>query len=342
MSVESMAMVLHHSKARGTQKLILLGIANHEGDGGAFPAVATLAKYANVNNRTVQYAIRELVASGELAVQYNAGGTAQVPAHERPNMYRVLVACPPDCDRTANHRCGHPVTSSNTPVQSAAPPPVQATAPGASHCTTPVQSAAPPPVQATAPEPSFEPSMNHPLPPSSSVSNYRADDPLGRLGLTEGERAKVLDLVKAGSHGGGPIRSMSAYLTKLVRNGDISTYVDTARQQLADHREWLARLPAPHRFVRNPEEPRCAYCHQCARPWNHEFAHPEDARLGRPEGVDSLDPLPVDAVSGSGGAAAHSGAAAEYLTRLAESKRVPAPSTGTRRVTIQPPTNHQE
>lgn len=104
MSVESLAAVLHHSRAKGTAKLVLVGIANHDGDGGAWPSVVTLAKYAGVDARSVQRAIAKLVGLGELRVAIQEGGTADVPDHRRPNRYHVLVACPPWCDRTAQHR----------------------------------------------------------------------------------------------------------------------------------------------------------------------------------------------------------------------------------------------
>lgn len=99
-----MALVLHHSKAKGTAKLVLLGIANHAGDGGAWPTVETLAKYANVTERNVQKAIGQLVDLGELVVHVQAGGTAALKDHQRPNRYDVVVTCPQHCDRTANHR----------------------------------------------------------------------------------------------------------------------------------------------------------------------------------------------------------------------------------------------
>jgi hypothetical protein len=99
-----MAMVLHHSRAKGTAKLVLLGIANHQGDGGAWPSVATLARYANVHERNVQRAIDQLVAKGELVVQLQDGGGHATPDHRRPNRYDVLVSCPPWCDRSAQHR----------------------------------------------------------------------------------------------------------------------------------------------------------------------------------------------------------------------------------------------
>lgn len=105
MSVESLAVVLHHSKARGTARLVLLGIANHDGDGGAWPTIATLAKYAGgVDRRNVQRAIDQLVGKGELRVHVQRGGTGDIDDSSRPNLYDVLVTCPPWCDRTKNHR----------------------------------------------------------------------------------------------------------------------------------------------------------------------------------------------------------------------------------------------
>jgi hypothetical protein len=99
-----MALVLHHSRATGNAKLVLVGIANHDGDGGAWPAIDTLATYANTSRRAVQYALRELEANGELAMALQDGGT-RGPAHLRPNRYVVQVTCPPTCDRSSRHRC---------------------------------------------------------------------------------------------------------------------------------------------------------------------------------------------------------------------------------------------
>lgn len=104
MSVETLAAVLHHSRARGTVKLVAVGIANHDGDGGAWPTIRTLAKYANVEPRNVQKAIAKLVALGELAVHVQQGGRMDTPDWDRPNRYDVLVGCPPWCDRTTQHR----------------------------------------------------------------------------------------------------------------------------------------------------------------------------------------------------------------------------------------------
>jgi hypothetical protein len=103
-SVESLAIALHHSKAKGTAKLVLIGIANHDGDGGAWPSVATLAHYAGVSARNTQKAIDQLVSLGEIRRDVQAGGDHRVPDHRRPNRYAFLLGCPHNCDRTRNHR----------------------------------------------------------------------------------------------------------------------------------------------------------------------------------------------------------------------------------------------
>lgn len=103
-SVEHLAAVLHHSRAKGTAKLVLVGVANHQGDGGSYPAITTLARYANVDPRNVQRAIEKLTAMGELRVDVQAGGGSDTPDHERTNRYYVLVTCPPWCDRSTQHR----------------------------------------------------------------------------------------------------------------------------------------------------------------------------------------------------------------------------------------------
>jgi hypothetical protein len=95
MSVEALAVVLHHSQATGTDKLVLLGVANHAGDGGAWPTAS---------ERTVQRSIQRLVKMRELTVQRQAGGTHDMASWQRPNRYEVTVKCPDTCDGTTQHR----------------------------------------------------------------------------------------------------------------------------------------------------------------------------------------------------------------------------------------------
>jgi hypothetical protein len=103
MSAEAVTVVLHHSQSEGTAKLVLWGIANHHSDQGAWPSIATLAKYANIKERRVQQIIRELAASGEIAIE-EQGGYGQ---HQyKTNRYLILLTCPADCDGTLQHRTG--------------------------------------------------------------------------------------------------------------------------------------------------------------------------------------------------------------------------------------------
>ena len=103
-----MAVVLHHSQLRGTAKLVLLGIANHQSDQGAWPSIATLARYAGCTERQVQRHIATAVGLGELVVHVQDGGTHRTRGDRRPNRYEVEVACPPECDGSANHRIAKP------------------------------------------------------------------------------------------------------------------------------------------------------------------------------------------------------------------------------------------
>lgn len=148
MSIEAMALVLHHSTASGSDKLVLLGIANHEGDGGAFPTIEKLARYANVSSRSVQHSIARLVKAGEVAVDYRRGGREGDDVRYRPNLYRVLVCCPPDCDGSTNHRSRGEgdVTPSDPGVKSDASRGEVQRVSG---------------VKPTSQEPSIEPSINH-------------------------------------------------------------------------------------------------------------------------------------------------------------------------------------
>jgi hypothetical protein len=124
-----MAIALHHSRAQGSARLVLIGIANHEGDGGAWPSVATLAKYAGITARNVQKAITKLEELGEIKRHQQQGGTPTMPDHERPNLYRFTLRCPHGCDGTSRHKVGsglsfHPLSPATPPVASDTPPPV--------------------------------------------------------------------------------------------------------------------------------------------------------------------------------------------------------------------------
>ena len=165
MSVETLAVVLHHSRAKGTDKLVLIGIANHAGDGGAWPSVATLARYANVHERNVQRALDRLVELRELHVERQAGGTAAMKEWQRPNRYDVLLGCPPGCDRSTSHRVKElPTEPAGLWIEGVAP-----ASPGGASATGGVAPMPPGGVAPMPPEPSLEPTSNHDVPSASAT-----------------------------------------------------------------------------------------------------------------------------------------------------------------------------
>lgn len=104
MSFEASAIAMNHSRATGTARLVLFGIASHDGDGGAWPSIATLARYANVTPRNVQKAVKQLEELREVRRHVQRGGTRATDDFRRPNLYEFILMCPHDCDRSKNHR----------------------------------------------------------------------------------------------------------------------------------------------------------------------------------------------------------------------------------------------
>ena len=147
-----MSLVLHHSKAKGTAKLVLIGVANHEGDGGAWPALATLMRYANLDRRNVQRALTKLVELGELDVLKQQGGNNLTHSAFRPNLYRVQVKCPYNCDRTSQHRLKNSPLPGLEWQEHRDEPMIR---PVVANATPPSGANATPPVALTPPEPSF-------------------------------------------------------------------------------------------------------------------------------------------------------------------------------------------
>lgn len=165
-----MAAVLHHSRAKGTAKLVLLGIANHAGDGGAWPSVATLAHYANVTERNAQQAIAKLVQLGEVRVSVQGGGNAATADHRRPNRYDVLVSCPPWCDRTPTHRDTRRLAGPQPGLWKTG---VSESTPGVGGDTRGVSESTPVGVSVTTPEPPYEPNLNPNVPSALSTDRAR-------------------------------------------------------------------------------------------------------------------------------------------------------------------------
>jgi DNA-binding transcriptional MocR family regulator len=79
-----MAAVWDHSRAQGVARLVLLALADHaDHEGYCWPSVETVAQKCRVSERTVQRAIAEAEASGEIQrrVMQGRGYT---------NLYRVM------------------------------------------------------------------------------------------------------------------------------------------------------------------------------------------------------------------------------------------------------------
>lgn len=104
MSAESVAIVLNHSKATGTDKVVLLGIAWHMSDtwgDGSYPGIERLAVYAGVSQRTVIRSLKTLEELGEIDVHRHSGRSYGGP---KTNRYWVMVQCPDSCQRDLWHR----------------------------------------------------------------------------------------------------------------------------------------------------------------------------------------------------------------------------------------------
>jgi len=88
MSIQVMNAVWQHSKSVGRARLVLLAIADHQGEIGAWPSIATLAKMVNASERSVQRDIQQLVDLGELEVEVQSAPTRN---QYKSNLYWVQL-----------------------------------------------------------------------------------------------------------------------------------------------------------------------------------------------------------------------------------------------------------
>lgn len=96
MSISALTLSLYHSKATYSTRLVLIAIANFEGEHGAYPSHETIGRLSGgLNRRTVQRAIDDLIELGEITEVRRDGVT---------NLYKIAIACPDECDGTTNHR----------------------------------------------------------------------------------------------------------------------------------------------------------------------------------------------------------------------------------------------
>jgi hypothetical protein len=91
MSFESASAALKVQGLKPAEKLVLIGIASHDGDGGAWPSIATLAIYAGVSVRQTKRLVAQLETAGYVSVTMNGGGTAKTRDDRRPNRYDLTI-----------------------------------------------------------------------------------------------------------------------------------------------------------------------------------------------------------------------------------------------------------
>lgn len=90
MSVRVLSWVWDHSGAKGNDLLVLLAIADNANDEGtAYPGVTLLARKTKLHSRTVQRSLRTLRTHGELKIEFNKGGSDDLPPDKRPNLYTI-------------------------------------------------------------------------------------------------------------------------------------------------------------------------------------------------------------------------------------------------------------
>lgn len=80
--------VWKQSRSDGRARLVLLAIADHQGEIGAWPSIATLAKMVNSSERSVQRDIQYLQSIGELRVEVQNAPTRQ---QYKSNLYWVTL-----------------------------------------------------------------------------------------------------------------------------------------------------------------------------------------------------------------------------------------------------------
>lgn len=88
MSIQISNAVWQHSQSVGRARTVLLAIADHQGEIGAWPSLKTLAKMANASERSVQRDIQYLQDIGELRVEVQNAPTRN---QYKSNLYWVTL-----------------------------------------------------------------------------------------------------------------------------------------------------------------------------------------------------------------------------------------------------------
>lgn len=111
MSIEHLAIVLNHSRSKGTARIVLMGLANHASvvNNRCWPSVSRLRIYTGGMDRTsILRALDNLENLGEIMrIRHGApapDSAPNLPKRNRNNLYEILLRCPDYCDGTPQHR----------------------------------------------------------------------------------------------------------------------------------------------------------------------------------------------------------------------------------------------
>ncbi len=252
-----MTLAWDHSESRGTTRLVLLAIADHDGDGGAWPAMATIARKANCSPRRAQECVRELVKMGELRVHERGGGTLQTPSWERPNRYEITIT---PVDNSTDTPCEN---SQDPPAESRGGPPAESRA-------TPLRGLAP------------EPPMNHPS--NQTARGAAADSPEG-VDNADGVaslRSALASRPRLANVGGWSDPSVQEEVAALVALHGVARLVEAVADTYRAPRSVRAWLPRWRELVPLPTAVPVVHCWECGLPEQSCRARSAQVRLTDP------------------------------------------------------------
>jgi hypothetical protein len=108
-----MTWVLEHSPTKGSDRLVLISIANYadkspvDGAWEAWPGIATIQQESGLDRtRTVNDALSRLINGGHLERVINGAPDMRIRADHRPNLYRILLPNGVTCSDTRCKWCG--------------------------------------------------------------------------------------------------------------------------------------------------------------------------------------------------------------------------------------------
>lgn len=172
MSVQALGWVLSHSPTTGSDRLVLLSIANHAGhdiddDGSvtweSWPSIALIAREAGLRReQTVRDCLTRLIDGGHLTREVQGAPDDRIRADRRSNLYRIL---------TPNGVTLRGVPSDGTPSTDG--PTSRVERPHASRSTAPRETRA-------------EPSLNPSLEPSSESASTPSPLPAASRPMPKG------------------------------------------------------------------------------------------------------------------------------------------------------------